>query len=185
MKKKRIGIWEIKRALTKRNSGYHKTHPEICCKGYKKTVWVDANINILTGYLSSILNKTKNKILTTTHYERNCIYDELTAIQKAKRDNVTSLKKCHDFFVAEKMPKHYGLNETCIIYRKISNDLVLQINQMWWNFIKNYSKRDQASFSYVLYKYNIKPQDISIPNARKDCKNFYFFNHMKKNTIDP
>lgn len=184
LKHGKVGVWKICPALVddldaKRNSGYHKTHPELCCKDYAKTVWIDANVNVLTNYLSSCLLKTKKKLISPIHYERNCIYDELIAIKKAKRDDEVSLQKCFDYFIQKKMPKNYGLNETCIVYRDISDKVVNEIDALWWDFILNLSKRDQASFSYVLYKYNILPKDIAIPNARIDHKNYYFYEHTK------
>ncbi len=53
----------------------------------------------------------------------------------------------------------------------------------WWYYIENYSKRDQLSLSYVLWKNQVKIEDISIPNARIDDKNFKVFSHNPERTI--
>ena len=58
---------------------------------------------------------------------------------------------------------------------------IKKIMNEWWSFILNYSKRDQLSCSYVLWKNGIKIEDISIPNARFNEGNFIFINHIPHN----
>lgn len=43
--------------------------------------------------------------------------------------------------------------------------------------IESYSKRDQLSFSYVLWKNGIVAGSIDIPNARIDFKNYRIYVH--------
>ena len=54
-----------------------------------------------------------------------------------------------------------------------------RIDKLWWDCIKNYSKRDQLFFSYCLFKNNLKPDDIALDNARIDYKNFIVGTHEK------
>ena len=81
------------------------------------------------------------------------------------------------------MPRNYGLNETNIIYRKHNSKKIKKIMTEWWNMIKNYSKRDQLSLSYILWKNNIPVNKICIDNARIDIKNFKIYTHKSQNTI--
>ena len=75
------------------------------------------------------------------------------------------------------MPENYGLNETNILIRNHLNPQIIAIMEQWWEFIEKYSKRDQLSFSYVLYKNNITVPSISFKNARLDFNNFDFVSH--------
>ena len=177
LRRGRIGIWKIRPSLQssfepKRNSGWHKTHPEICCAGYDYSVWIDANVNVKTKYLYNQINTRKELILTPVHNARDCIYDECKAVCAVGYEQKEIAGTVLKFLSANKMPHHYGLNETNIMFREHNNPTVLSIDKMWWEMIKNYSKRDQLSFSYVLWKHKIKPDDISINNTREDKRNF-------------
>lgn len=193
LKHRYIGIWRIKKSKqekfdVKRNSGWHKTHPEITGRKYKSSIWIDGNVNILTSYLSDTIKKTKQSLLVPIHYERNCIYDECDAVKTAGRDTDIFIEKTREFLLSNNMPKNYGLNETNIVFRKHTDKTIQSINKLWWKCIKNYSKRDQLSFSYCLYKHGIIPSDIAINNTRTDKQNFFVFNHtsekqMKKYNI--
>ena len=185
LKRSRIGIWKIvpskfEKLDSKRNSGWHKTHPHILFPEYDVSVWVDANVNILTPYLSKYINiHNDNIIITPLHFRRDCIYDEVQEVRIVKYDSDQSLDNMLDLLNKARMPKHYGLNETNIMFRRHNTDVVKKIDSDWWNCIENYSARDQCSFNYVLFKNNINISDISIPNARFDTKNFKMSKHNK------
>ena len=86
------------------------------------------------------------------------------------------MKNCNSvlsFLKKKGMPRHYGLNETNVIYRKHTESSIINLMESWWNCIRDISKRDQLSFSYVLWKNGIPVKDISIPNARFNKGNFY------------
>ena len=53
----------------------------------------------------------------------------------------------------------------------------------WWEMIAKFSERDQLSFSYVLWKNNIRVEDISIDNARIDPLNFKIYRHDRPPSI--
>lgn len=178
LKKKHIGIWDVRPPMEtsfdpKRNSGWHKTHPQLCCDGYDYSVWIDGNVNILTDYLyKQISNRGDKKILTPIHNARDDVYEECEAVCSLGYEQCDVANTVKEFLSHHKMPHHYGLNETNIMFREHNSPEILSIDNMWWDMIKNYSKRDQLSFSYVLWKHGIKPQDISINNTREDKRNF-------------
>lgn len=185
---KRVGVWQIRPALetsfdTKRNSGWHKTHPEICCAGYDYSVWVDANVIVKRKYLYKQIRFRNQTILTPIHNERDCIYDELDICKKYNRDNTDDINRMIVFLKECEMPRHYGLNETNIMFRAHNDSNVLSIDKMWWDMIQEYCKRDQLSFSYVLYKHGITPNDIAINNTRVDKKDFYVKKHKKREVV--
>ncbi|MDE5615394.1 MAG: DUF616 domain-containing protein [Alphaproteobacteria bacterium] len=184
IKRKRVGIWRIRRALfndldSKRNSGWHKTHPEKCCHEYGQSVWLDANVNVLTDYLESQISKCDTELLVPIHYARDCIFEEVQAVIDAGRDTVQACLGAAHFLQSNNMPSHYGLNETNIVFRRHNTDLVRAIDAIWWDCIEKYSKRDQLSFSYALYKNGVLPNNIALNNTRTDHKNFLIFNHTE------
>ena len=45
--------------------------------------------------------------------------------------------------------------ETNVMFRKHHTTLTKEVNKMWWNCIDKFSRRDQLSFNYVLWKLGI------------------------------
>ena len=79
------------------------------------------------------------------------------------------------------MPQNYGLAETNILYRNHSQNII-NLMEEWWEMIKNYSKRDQLSFTYILWKNGITLENKRIMNSKTDYKNFLVFKHVKRRT---
>lgn len=175
------GPWQIKPLAYSlldniKNARWHKTHPHVLFPDYEKSIWVDGNGNFLTRRIFAMIEKSHEKLLVPLHFSRDCIYDECDEVRGSKEtaeccDNVKQL------LLREKMPYHYGLHETNIIYRQHHDAKIRKLMEDWWNCIEKYSKRDQLSFSYVLWKNGFSVKAVSIPNARIDKKNFDFVNH--------
>lgn len=184
----KVGIWSIKPlAFDKlddtKNARWHKTHPHILFPNSDVSIWVDANVNIKTNYLFKLVGKTKKNLLIPIHFSRKCIYKECQEVVQCKKDTTQNIEHIKKILLLDKMPKNYGLNETNIIFRRHNDKKIIKLMEDWWSYIENYSKRDQLSFSYVLWKNKIKIKHISIPNARIDTKNFEFFNHIADNAV--
>lgn len=182
LKQKQIGVWKIEKSQfekldPKRNSGWHKTHPHVLLPKYNKSLWIDSNIDVLTDYLENIIKTTTKKLFVPVHYERDCIYDEIKEVNKINYDTPEKCDATYEFLKSKHMPEKYGLNETNIMLRHHNDKTIKSIDKMWWDCIKRYSKRDQLSFSYCLFKHNIKVKDISFPNARIDTKNYLILGH--------
>ena len=92
-------------------------------------------------------------------------------------DNEDIVRKQIRLFREEGFPEHYGLTENSIIYRNHKSDKVISIMEEWWHFVKNYSKRDQLSLFYILWKNNMKMEYLTKVNPRLDSKNFKAFKH--------
>ena len=77
------------------------------------------------------------------------------------------------------MPKYYGLAEDNLIFRKHC-DKTAKLMDEWWYMVENYSKRDQLSFMYILWKNGITLENKKIDNVKTDYKNFLLFRHKKQ-----
>lgn len=179
------GAWKIKPLVfdeldNVRNNRWHKTHPHILFPEYEWSVYVDSNISIKSDWLFTEIEGKKSNIIIPIHFERNCIFSELDAVLEAGKENFENVQKMRDFLEKESFPREYGLNENNVIYRKHNNIDIIQIMEEWWGFISNYTKRDQLSLSYVLWKHNIRPIDISIHNLRNLINDVNFTDHLNK-----
>lgn len=180
-----IGIWEIKPLQCNEgnntlNNRWHKTHPHILFPQYEDSIYIDANINILTNKLFENIKTIDQNIVLPIHFNNVCIYHEYEWALKSSIDKKENVEKGFQIITESKMPRNYGFTENNIIYRKHHQQNVINLMEDWWNFIKNYTQRDQLSFSYLLWKYNIEIENITFKNARVDIENFYVFDHKKE-----
>ncbi len=53
-------------------------------------------------------------------------------------------------------PRNIGTKETRVLYRRHSDEKIRQFDELWWWCIENYSRRDQFSFNYVLWKLKLE-----------------------------
>lgn len=183
-----VGEWKIRRipyynANPTKVARWVKTHPEDLLPGYDASVWIDANVGLADGFLYSRtieLLKDGTPISSMWHHERDCIYDEAAFVGFVGLDKEESILKWLQFLLSEKYPKHNGLHETNVVFRR-HNDSVLVFNRLWWKFIEENSIRDQLSFDFLLWKLKLDtPYFISdSENTRGSC-HFIYNLHVKK-----
>ncbi len=151
-----------------RKQRWHKIHPHILFPDYEKSVWLDANINILNKDIFADICKAidESRLMSIAqHPGRTCIYEELIACIELGKDNVEVMREQINLIRKSGFPEKQGLFESNIIYREHHNDQIIVIMKDWWWWIENYSRRDQLSLAYVLWqqhKLEVKPlTDIS------------------------
>lgn len=179
-----IGIWKILPLQSNENDDtlnnrWHKTHPHILFPNYEESIYIDANINILTNKLFATIKEKDNDLLLPIHFNNVCIYYEYEWALQSSIDKRENVEKGLKTIKEAGMPHNYGFTENNILYRKHHNSNIIELMEEWWNFIITYTKRDQLSFSYLLWKHKIEVEDITFQNARIDINNFYVFDHKK------
>ena len=148
-------------------------------KDYEFNIWIDACITIeknLTEWLDNKINKHNINILMYKHNERNCIYDEAIECFRVRKETKKNVVKLINFLEKEKMPKNYGLYSTGIIVRN-NNSLVKETMKIWFSILEKYSRRDQLSFTYALYKTGLKVKPLGNNLFKSDV--FTWNNHKK------
>lgn len=185
LKQKYYGIWKIYPLVCKDfddtlNNRYHKLFPhKLFSEEVEKSIYVDANCNILTSYLFEIVAESALPLLIPIHFSTPCLYQEMDWYDRHNPQFYEKSKELRNRFLNEGFPVNYGMNENNIIYREHADARTKKIMELWWKMLIDYVPRDQLSLSYCLWKYNIKPEEISITNARIDLKNFVFYPHKK------
>jgi len=163
VKEDHIGVWQVKPVkycnddLT-RVARYVKTHPEELLPSYEATLWLDANIKIMSSWVYDrfiSLYECNIDMASVQHPVRDCIYDEAYKVVSSNtpwplEHDTIAVSLCHKIW-KDGYPRHNGLYETGVLYRR-NNELVSECDKLWWNIINDYSKRDQLSFNYVIWK---------------------------------
>ena len=160
-----IGVWKIRDIPlvvtndNKRLSRYPKTHPETLLSEYKASLYIDANIQIQDQWVYDRFVKLYNQ---KTEYAgiklvltgRDCIYEHAfdMCFWLVEHDYV-AIRHCHELYKCG-FPRHFGLNENNVIFR-IHTERMKETDEQWWEWIVNYSCRDQFSYMYCLWKHKI------------------------------
>jgi hypothetical protein len=187
MKVNRNSIWQVRPIPYKnkdnlRLSRYVKLNPHLVLKDYDISLWVDANLEIANLELLELLNKLigfKNKIFIPKHPDRNCIYDELQVCIKEGKDKRDILLEQKEFLTKEGFPKKIGLFENNIILRRHNDSSLINLNNEWWQLYEKYSKRDQLSLRYLLWKHEIECLYFFMNSD--SARNNNFFNYYDHN----
>ena len=141
---------------------YVKINPHLLFKDYDYSIYVDGNIKIMSDLTEYIHMLNEVGIGTHLHHLRNCVYDELIAINKSKKDTKENIAKHRKLLDENGMPKKYGLLQCSVIVREHNNPTCVKIMNEWWNEFKNYSKRDQISLPHVLYSNGITVDKVGV-----------------------
>jgi hypothetical protein len=117
-------------------------------------------------YLIYLLNKYG--FVSNLHRHRNCIYKELEACIRLKKDDPQIMQKQINSYRSAGMPEHYGLIEANLLVRDHHNPACIEIMERWWQEITRHSCRDQLSLPFVLWK-----MGISVPEIGQISSNVY------------
>lgn len=175
-------IWEFRKlSFTDlddvRNQRWHKLHPHKLFPDYAQSIWVDGIIDVVNEEFFNGLGKLSvqdKKFALSIHPERDCIYDELDACIQLGKDNEMLMRKQVDLIRASGFPKNYGLFETGVMYRKHHDANIISIMEDWWLWIKNYSRRDQLSLTFVLWQHRYVAAPLSKYSLRENpCIAFF------------
>lgn len=172
IQEKQIGIWQIRHIPYSnkdktRIARWVKTHPENLLADYQASVWMDAAlvINSRTIYQRIIeLFNSNIHISSMWHAYRDCAFDESVEVALLGLEHENTVVNWMHFLIKEHYPEHQGLFETNVVYRIHANPQVLLLDSLWWNCIDQYSRRDQLSFNYSLWKLGIDSPFFFTPN---------------------
>lgn len=159
------GVWSIRPIPdvtpgdNKRLSRYSKTHPETLLADYAASLYIDANIQIQDQWVyDRVVELYENNIeyagIKLVLTGRDCIYEHaLDMCQWFVEDYRVAIRQCHQLYKLG-FPKHFGLNENNVIFRT-HTERMKAVDAEWWDWILNYSSRDQFSYMYCLWHNNV------------------------------
>lgn len=191
-KEEHIGVWrvvpipqpqDISLNDNKRLSRYPKSHPETLLAEYDASLYIDGNVLIADKWVYDRVIELANnhteyagvQLLVT---DRDDIYRHSfdMCVMKAEND-LKAIEEMHALY-KEGFPEHFDMNENNIMYRK-HTERMRQVDELWWQWIVRYSFRDQFSFMYCLWKYDI-PKVYFLPQG-EDSRNSSHFRYISHN----
>jgi len=183
--RKTFGIWEIRPLqftnLDKiRNARRHKIQPHKLFSEYDESLWLDANVNVLTPFLFDEIRRRNTDLLIPMHAQRDCVYEEFEFVREAGIIDPELGRKQMEAYKKAGFPERFGLHETNIVYRRHNEPEIIALMEEWLYWIENFTQRDQLSLSFALWKNHRSVAPYSFPNARTDGVNFCVFDHKRK-----
>jgi hypothetical protein len=122
----------------------------------KYSLWVDGCLTpvelphlLIDRFLGDV------DICVFEHSQRGCVYKELEACLRLKKDSASLMRQQLSRYRSEGYPYDNGLAETTAVLRRHTEDIEF-FNKAWWKEIVNGSVRDQLSFNYVAWKLGIR-----------------------------
>lgn len=183
-----LGIWQIRRIPftatdNARLSRWVKTHPDDLFPEHEASVWIDANVVIQSDFIYMRARDLlfQNVLISSMwHNVRNCIYDEAAIVADLGLEDEAIVLNWLRKLRIESFPHLFGLFENNVIFRILHNEMILSFDNEWWNCIDHYSRRDQLSFTYCLWKLRIAcPFFISNAENTRNSEHFLCVNHCQ------
>ncbi|WP_053991860.1 glycosyltransferase domain-containing protein [Mangrovimonas sp. TPBH4] len=139
-----------------KNARYYKIMGDPILEPYDYVIWHDANIQLNETKIKDLISLSQPTFLTTfSHPNRDDFYSEaMSCIRVGKDFSLRILKQVLVCFF-NGMPAHEGMYATGILVRnyhvksKIDPKVFMRF---WWEQTLKYSRRDQLSLAYSIYK---------------------------------
>jgi hypothetical protein len=158
----------------RRTARWHKLNSHVLFPDAEFVVWFDGSQRIkpIEVHKQLVLpNMAEHDIATFKHPDRTCVYQELAACTKMKKDNVALMRSQMDVYRKAGYPTFNGMVETACLVRRHSAESIC-FNKLWWGQLQNYSYRDQLSFNYVAWQLDLKYGRIP---GRRDTSDYCDF----------
>lgn len=167
-----------------RNARYHKIMVHKVLQEYTETVWMDSNIDFVSTLFSQDLQKVRDAHISfaiSAHPDRDCLFAEAKMCQEMGKDKPELIEAECDYIRSQGFPEHYGLYETNIMYRNMSDTTLPGIMEIWWQIVHDFSRRDQLSLMFAVWKNKgTYPQPLNKISYRKLCGDVLVSKHFRK-----
>ena len=184
-----IGIWKIcpipyTSEDKTRLSRFVKLNPHVALSDYDYSLWMDSNLTIISdGIYDRIdeLVQSGSIMASVKHPQLECIYDDALKCIHDGRDSYLAIRKQIRFLLDSKYPPKNGLFENNLIFRKHTDPRIIKISQEWWTLYNQFSRRDQLSLCYVLWRNKFAP-DLIFPAgiSTRNTSLLLYKGHRKK-----
>ncbi len=162
----RAGVWQIRPIpysdddMT-RLSRYVKLQPHRVLADFDVSVWIDGNVRITDGEFYRLVDgKVESGALMAQvqHPQRDCVYEEISKCYRDVRISLSDALKQRERLEREDFPRHYGLMENNLIFRRHNDPTVVRISDAWWNAYLDGSVRDQFCLMPVFRRLDFRPE---------------------------
>jgi len=139
-----------------------KVMPHKYLHDYDYSLYLDASVFIyydISPFISDFL--LDEKFVMFEHPDRNCVYEEAEAIIRGLRANSEIIVDQIKYYFEQGLPRGTGLSEASFIWREHNDPEIKTFMTAWWEEILKFSKRDQLSLGFLMWRKNFRPKILS------------------------
>lgn len=137
------------------NHKHPKARPLKYVNTFDESLWIDSNVQLTYNPIALFDYLNKKDIALFRAKLWDCAYQEAEVCKKHGLDSPEVIAEQIRFLKTQGYPENNGLHCGTVIARKHTNK-VKQFNRLWWKQINQYSKRDQISLDYCLWKTKLR-----------------------------
>lgn len=134
----------------------HKIFPQ-----YKYSVYFDGEMEMDSSIVECIEGLPRTRITTICHNYWDSSYMEAMRVILSKGDAEDVVVRQMEHYWLEGFPDHFGNVYCGILLREHNHPVCRKLMEDWWEQIDRYSRRDQISFPYVLWKNGYAMSDVN------------------------
>ncbi len=130
---------------------------------YDILLWMDAAVEFkkpINDFINEYL-KEEDSFVCFKHGLRNKISEEMDACLRFRKETIDKIEKLKKFYTKEKYPDNNGLIESTVYIKRPKDKKVIETMNLWFDMVNNYTKRDQLSFNYCIFKTDLKVKWIN------------------------
>lgn len=142
---------------------------------YRYSVYVDGNITITGDIAESTKYLKRAKIAVMTMYEKDTVYSQALRCMVQGADYPDRWQKQIRDYWLQGLPESTMAYLCNMLVREHNNPICIKLMDDWWKEFCKYTRRDQISFPYVLWKNGIVSEDIL------ELDKLFCVNHLEKN----
>ncbi len=150
---------------------------------YDIALWMDGAVSFNTKIKDFIDHfMTEDDVFVAfKHGTRNTVKEECEACVRYRKEDKEKIKNILDFYKQENYPDNNGLVESTVYIKRLKDQKVQETMKLWFSMIENFTKRDQLSFNYCIYKTGLKVKWINEKVFSNDW--FTWYNHKTLDSI--
>jgi hypothetical protein len=160
----------------------HRYFPDM-----EHSLWLDNKSRLKRDpqeVLSVLRAQSDAAFLAFRHFRRDCVYQEGQAVWENGLDDYRLVKSRLDAYRAEGMPAHAGLIEGHFLFRRHNAPDLARFGERWFEHVLRYSRRDQVSFPYLVWKLGLRYEFITALDWRETVE-FTVFDRKTRKTDFP
>lgn len=164
------------------NAKIFKILPHVYLSEYDASIFMDAN-TLMLGRIDRMLDCCirNGSFVMWQHPLREDIYMEASAIIGFYRHSPAKLLEQISTYADDGLPDNVGLAEASFMWRRHNDPKITALMQRWWKEILRFSKRDQLSLGYLMWKMQVKPR-VFPDEFGTSRKNVFFLKLPHKKT---
>lgn len=134
------------------------------------SIWIDNKSRLRRDpgeVLAAVRAQSDAAFFAFPHFRRDCVYHELQTCWENGLDDYRVLKERERTYRTERMPAHSGLIEGHFIIRRHNDPALARFGDRWLEHVLRFSRRDQISFPYLVWKLGLRYDFITALDWRE------------------